>query len=327
MSVNLRCRWRPALAAALLLFSSLLIAERPATACSMCRCGDPTFNALGTDVYAMDKLRVALDWERFDKEQGPADAAETINEDRYTTSISYTFSDRVTAVARIPYSSRTLREPEEPEIIESSVVKHGDHETPTRDSTSELADPELYTLVRLWSSPFSGGMGSRAWISALGGVKTNWGRNDLREGGIRLDEHLQPGTGSTDVFAGLSGFYLMDLNSSLFGSVQLRRMGRNDFGYRYGDVTMATAGYERKITTALDGILTLDFRDAGRDLAGDEGTDPDTGGRLLYVTPKLSFDFGRGLVGRLAVQVPVVEDLNGDQDEKAVVNLGVTWLY
>ncbi|HYU35102.1 MAG TPA: hypothetical protein VEW48_23360 [Thermoanaerobaculia bacterium] len=326
MSVKLRCCRRPGLAAALLIFSSLLTIARPAGACSMCRCGDPTFNALGTDVYAMDKLRVALDWERFDKQQGPGDSAETMSEDRFTTALSYTFSDRVTAVARIPYSSRTLREPGQIEVTEA-VVRHEGTEPALRDTTSDLADPELYALVRLWSSPFSGGMGSRAWISALGGVKTNWGRNDLRQGGVRLDEHLQPGTGSTDVFGGLSGFYLLNQSSSVFGSVQLRRMGRNDFGYRYGDVSMATAGYERKITAALDGVLTLDFRDAGRDLVGDEGSDPDTGGRLLYVSPKLSRDFGRGLVGRLSVQVPVVEDLNGDQDEKAVVNLGVTWLY
>jgi len=323
MSATLRfCR---SLAFAALLCLSLLPATAsPAEACSMCRCGDPTFNALGTDIYTAGRFRVAFDWERFDKEQGPADAVETLREDRFTTALSYTFSDRVIAVARIPYSSRTL---EEHEVEESAALEHEAHSHALHGDTSDLADPELYALVRLWSTPFSAGMGSRAWLSLLGGVKTDWGKNDVEAGGERLDEHLQPGTGSTDWFGGLSGFYLLDQKSSVFASIQQRRMGENGFGYRYGDITMASAGYERKLTGRLDGVMTLDFRDAARDEIAGEGSDPDTGGSLLYLSPKLSFDFGRSLVGRLSVQVPVADNLNGDQEEKAVVNVGLTWLY
>jgi hypothetical protein len=209
----------------------------------------------------------------------------------------------------------------------SGGLKHEGHDHVLHSDSSDLADPELYTLVRLWSAPFSDGMGSRAWVSLLGGVKTDWGKNDLEDGGERLDEHLQPGTGSTDYFAGLSSFYLLNQSSSVFGSIQHRQMGENDFGYRYGDVTMASAGYERKLTAKLDGVMTLDFRDAARDEIAGEGSDPDTGGRLFYLSPKLSVDFGRGLVGRFAVQVPVADDLNGNQEEKSVVNVGLTWLY
>jgi len=38
-------------------------------------------------------------------------------------------------------------------------------------------------------------------------------------------------------------------------------------------------------------------------------------------------DLGKGLVGRLAVQVPVYRDLNGDQTERAVANVGLTYLF
>src|SRR4051795_11592115 len=86
---------------------SLAFAALPASACSMCRCGDSTFNALGTDVYKEGAFRVALDWERFDKEQGllaeEADALakheghdhtagrEAMVENRFTTAFTYTF--------------------------------------------------------------------------------------------------------------------------------------------------------------------------------------------------------------------------------------------
>ena len=80
---------------------------------------------------------------------------------------------RLNLVARLPWSSRRLTADEG---IQSS---------------RDLSDPEVYGLVRLWSSEFAPGMGKRAWVSLLGGVKTPWGKNDLVRGGVRLDEHLQ----------------------------------------------------------------------------------------------------------------------------------------
>jgi len=315
--------------AGVLLLCSLL--PSPAHGCSICRCGDPTFNALGTDVYKDGAFRVFLDWERFDKEQGAisdegsgdgvslakheghdhAAARESVVENRFTTSLSYSFGERAIAVARIPWSSRTLSE-----------------EAGASERTRDLADPEIYTLVRLWSSNFAADVGRRAWLSALAGVKTAWGKNDLVESGVRLDEHLQPGTGSTDWFGGLSGFYLLDKRSSLFGSVQRRITGANDSGYEYGEITLANLGYERKLGGALDAALEVNYRNAGRDRIDAEGTlDPNTGGSLLYLTPRLVIDLRRGLVGRLAVQVPVRRSLNGDQRERAVANLGFTYLF
>jgi hypothetical protein len=309
----------------LLLLSA--VSASPARGCSICRCGDPTFNALGTDVYKEGAFRVFLDWERFDKEQGAVsegDASlakhegedhaarrEAVVENRFTTSLSYSFGERAIAVARIPWSSRTLSE-----------------EAGASERTRDLSDPEIYTLVRLWSSSFAADVGRRAWVSALAGVKTAWGKNDLAAAGERLDEHLQPGTGSTDWFGGLSGFYLVDHRSSLFASVQRRMTGANDSGYEYGEVTLANFGYERKLRDSLDAVVELNFRNAGRDRIVAAGTlDPNTGGSLMYVTPRLVIDLRKGLVGRLAVQVPVRRSLNGDQQERAVANLGFTYLF
>ena len=307
---------------------SLVVPAVPASACSMCRCGDPTFNALGTDVYYKSgAFRIALDWEHFDKEQGllaeesdalgvkheghdHAAGREAMVENRFTTAFTYSFQERLVAVARVPFSSREVREPE------------------GRTSQDGLSDPEIYALVRLWSSEFAPGLGRRAWISAVGGVKTDWGQNDVAEGGERLDEHLQPGTGSTDWFGGLSGVYLFNSKSSLFGSTQYRSTGANRFGYEYGNIWMANLGYEHKLGRLFDAALELNYRDAGKDRVDRDGfLDPNTGGSLLYLSPKLIVDFGKGLVGRLSVQVPVADGLNGDQKEKTVANVGLTYLF
>jgi hypothetical protein len=316
----------PALGVVAVFACLLFVLAVPASACSMCRCGDPTFNALGTDVYKDGAFRVALDWERFDKEQGlsgeeealgekhegdeHAGGREAMVENRFTTAFTYTFQERLVAVARVPFSSR--------EITESGE----------RTSQDGLSDPEVYALVRLWSSEFAPGLGRRSWISAVGGVKTDWGKNDVAKGGERLDEHLQPGTGSTDWFGGLSGVYLFNSRSSLFGSTQYRSTGANRFGYEYGNIWMANAGYEHKLGRLFDAALELNYRDAGKDRADRDGfLDPNTGGSLLYLSPRLIVDFGKGLVGRLSVQVPVADGLNGDQKERTVANIGLTYLF
>jgi hypothetical protein len=59
-----------------------------------------------------------------------------------------------------------------------------------------------------------------------------------------------------------------------------------------------------------------------------QGTlDDDTGGSLLYVTPRLLVNLGGGLVLRAAAQIPMVRDLNGFQKERTVVNVGLTYLF
>jgi hypothetical protein len=281
----------------------------------MCRCGDPTFNALGKDAYAARGLRVAFDWERFDKDEGnPAEEAESQVENRLTALVSYGFGERWTLLARVPYSIRNLKlsaPPAGPETVH----------------TRGLSDPELYGQVRLWASGMATGVGRRASLSLSAGVKTPWGQNDATQGGVRVDEHAQPGTGSTDVFGGLAFLYLIDKESALFASAGYRHTGENDFGYRYGASVLASMAYEHKLGRRLDGVVGLDFRHTPRDRVDAGGTlNDNTGGSLLYLTPRLLVDLGRGLVLRAAAQIPIAHDLNGFQKERAVANVGLTYL-
>ena len=300
---------------AVLLFPS----ARFGRACSICRCGDPTFNALGNNVYGSDRLHLAIDWDRFNKTQGVVEDSRVGTdreiEDRITATVSYAFAERVVAVVRVPYSFRNL-----------TTTSSG--REPTRVRTDGLSDPELYALVRLWSSAFGPGLGRRAWISAVAGVKTNWGLNEVGHDGLRVDEHAQPGTGSTDLFGGLSGFYLFNDHSSLFASTQYRGTGRNRFGYKYGNIEMASVAYEHKIVDRLDTVVELDFRHSLRYEVDATGrTDLSTGGSILYLTPRVIFEVIPGVVFRLAAQVPVAKGLYGTQTEKVNINAGLTLLF
>jgi hypothetical protein len=292
------------------------VLAQPAEACSICRCGDPTFNALGEEGVSQTGLRLALDWDQVEKTQGvPDEEFETLRERRATLLLAYGFSDGFGVFARVPYSERDLTE------SEAGESEHIDH--------SGLADPEFYAQARLWSSGFDGEVGVRSSVFAVFGVKTDWGENDASRDGERLDEHVQPGTGSTDWFGGLSASYQLDRRSALFASAQYRHTGRNDFGYQYGRITLFNLAYEHKLGTRWDAVVEANYRHAGGDEVDAGGdTDPDTGGSIAYITPRLLLDMGGGWVLRVAAQVPLSESgLNGNQDEKTVFNVGVTRLF
>jgi hypothetical protein len=292
-----------------------LIGAGPALGCSICRCGDPTFNALGLTGVSLQGVRLALDWDSVEKDQGSAanEDLESAKEQRMTLLLGYSFSPNWGIYARLPRSERDLTETEDGELESTH--------------SSGLADPELYAQRRLWSSPFDGEVGVRAALFAVAGVKTSWGDNDLSRDGERLDEHAQPGTGSTDWFGGLSGSYQLTRRSALFASVQYRATGENDAGYEYGNVVLGNFALEHKLATHWDGVVEANYRHAGRDRPGfGAELDDNTGGSALYLTPRLLVDLGPTWVLRASVQIPVATQLNGEQDEHAVYNLGITYL-
>ena len=311
--MRLRTLSLPALALGL-----LFAAAPPAAACSICRCGDPTFNALGNNIYSSGQFHLAVDWDRFNKTQstdeGGVPGTDHEIENRVTLTLSYSIAERVVLVARVPYSFRHL----------TTTSEEGTGEVMTRG----LSDPEIYALVRLWSSSFGPGLGRRTWISAVAGVKTPWGQNDLRQNGERVDEHAQPGTGSTDVFGGLSAIYLFDAQSSVFASSQYRGTARNSFGYKYGNILTLNVAYERKLTDSLDAVVEANFRHSGRDQVDDtREQDLNTGGSILYISPRIIVNVGGGVVLRLGAQIPTWRSLYGVQSEKVNFNGGLTFLF
>jgi hypothetical protein len=300
--------------AALVAIAALFVFAARGEPCSICRCGDPTFNALGKEGYAARGFRFALDWERFDKSEGPPEEeGEELVENRLTALVAYGFSEQLALYARVPVSFRQFQQFEAGSVSDAYA-------------TRGLSDPEVYGQARLWASTLSPTVGRQTSIAVLGGVKTALGNNDYEVDGERADEHAQPGTGSTDVFGELALLHLINPHSSLFASFQYRHTGTNSYGYRYGRSWLGNLAYEHKLTKRLDSVAELNFRQAAEDVAGAEGEDPNTGGAVLYFTPRLLFDLGRGFVLRAAAQIPFVKHLNGVQQERAVVNVGISFV-
>ncbi len=291
----------------------------------MCRCSDPVFSALGEGLYTYGGFQIALDWNRLDQTQGSEDHEEHEGvfgrskhggdfeeqvRNTLTATISYGWHERLTLVAQVPYSFNHLTEEEGVQTADG------------------LSDPLFFVYGRLWASKFEQGLGRRAWLWAVFSVKTPWGQNDVSVDGERLDEHVQPGTGATNLAGGLSGLYLLDENSSLYASAMYTGTGRNEFGYKYGDNVQANVYYDRKLTDWLDAVLEVNYLFARRDQVDELGVvDPDTGGNSVYLTPRIAVNIVRGLVARAAAQFPVWEDLNGIQDIKPAFTAGLTYVF
>jgi hypothetical protein len=309
----LNCRHpRRRLAVAVFVSIVSILLSRPLGACSMCRCSDPVFSALGEGLYSYGGFQVALDWNRLNQTEGVSGTPDFEAQIRntLTATIAYGWQDRLTVVAQVPYTFNHLTTTDGVETADGA------------------GDPSFFLSVRLWSSKFTQGLGKRAWIAALVGVKTPWGNNDVTENGVRLDEHVQPGTGATNLTGGLNGLYLLDAESSLYASVAYTGTGRNDFGYKYGNNVQANVVYDRKLTDFLDGLLEVNFLDAKHDQVDSAGEiDPNTGGQSLYLTPRIGVHVVHGLVLRAAAQFPVWKNLNGIQDIKPAYTAGLTYVF
>ncbi|PYQ07690.1 MAG: hypothetical protein DMF83_08755 [Acidobacteria bacterium] len=260
---------------------------------------------MGSQLFVPRTWHLGLSADRYAKDQVAEEDPGTRErevENRVTLSASRTFGDRLTLVGRLPFADRTI----------TTSSDHG--------SRSGMSDPELVAHYRL-SAPHPG-----TWLSASIGLRPGWGRHDAQRDGVRAEEHLQPGTGAMGIEPGLSFSHMVgDAHpGSIFGSAIGRFNGRNDAGYHYGNAILANLGYERRIGARVDAILETNFRYAAKDDPTPGEADPNTGGSMLYLAPRIVVKLDRTLFLRLGVQVPIVKDLYGDQDEKVNVFTGLT---
>jgi hypothetical protein len=279
-----------------------------ANACSMCQCGDPTYRLMGDDFFAAHSFRASLDVDRHSKDQvleGDPTGREKETENRLTLSGSWQPLPRLRFVGRVPYVQRTIEIP----VGESKL--------------SGLGDPDLFAHFNLLES---GNAASGWWLAAMAGVKSPWGSRH-----VGAEEHLQPGSGATSLFAGLAYAHGIGGGAHVYTSVMGRWNGTNADHYRYGDVLLANLAVLRAFASSVSGSLELNYRASNRDRsAGDDGMgalDPNTGGSVLYLSPKGQFTLASPVGLQLGVQIPVARNLNGDQREFANFESGLVFAF
>jgi len=124
---------------------------------------------------------------------------------------------------------------------------------------------------------------------------------------------LQPGTGSTDVVAGLLYSHQLEpMKSEVFLNASYRHNGTSDLRYKLGDESQATAGVTRTLDGGWTASVQLNLRHGRRDRF--IGVDvPSTGSTLLNLTPGLRWQASPSLAVYAFVPVPVHQRVNEAQ--------------
>ncbi len=156
------------------------------------------------------------------------------------------------------------------------------------------------------------------------GVKLNTGRQDFQIvdnlGASKLpsEVNLQPGNGSTDLIIG-SFWQLAPMGSDLswFAQAMLQTSIRHKVEYKPGSQVNLDGGLRYALSSRLSGLLQLNAQwnaaDQGSSAALTATGEASSGGRMLSLTPGLSYAIvtGTNLYGLL--QLPLYQYVNGEQ--------------
>lgn len=170
-------------------------------------------------------------------------------------------------------------------------------------------------------------------IAPFAGVKAPTGEDDDRDARGRLPAAVQPGSGSWDYFGGIVTSY-QTLRFQIDAQAAYRANTEAN-GFEAGDVVRLDGSLQYRLypwrlgggaPAFVYGVIEVNFVHQDKDrLAGD--TDPDSGGTRLFLTPGVQY-VGRRWILEGAVQVPVVQDLNGTALENDyIVRAGVRFNF
>jgi hypothetical protein len=292
-------RWSLALTAAL---GAILSAGR-VRACASCGCGDPTLTAAGLEQPYANRVRASLGVQhRVDTIGAGADELR-LSEQRLDAQLAWAPHPRLFLIAGLPVLWRDVTYAE---------TRHR--------STEGVGDAELRAKVFVYRDR---AFAPRHLVALTGGVKLPTGTLQRRTDGRLYPIELQPGTGSTDLLAGVShAFFAFPWSS--YASAQLLWPTAGMSGYRGSRSLRGTLAGQRHLGTAVAVRLAAEARLDGR--ARENGAmAPDSGGLIGFVTPELLVTPVTDLTVSAFVRVAVLNRLEGAHREPFVVGGAVAY--
>lgn len=222
-------------------------------------------------------------------------------------------AERLTLLLAVPYSSQRFQ--------------FG----PGLQTAQGLGDVAVYAKFSAWRDR---PRDARAELAVLGGVELPTGSTRLTSNGARLAATQQPGSGSTDLLFGASGFSPAG-PAVLYADLSYKL--NTPRAYTFGNVLTADAGALFPVPglafLSLTAETALDASEPDESDAPGPGVAPDgsvvsTGGETLSFAPGLELRLPWDLTARAAVRFPVYQRLNGTQlagERELVFGLRARW--
>jgi hypothetical protein len=272
-------------------------------ACATCACGDPTLTTMGLEKPLAQRLRAATEvryQEATVGEPGVDEVGRT--ELRVDTSLAWSPASWAVLSVDVPMVART-----------ASYVNLG------RDRTLGLGEIELRAKIFVWEDRR---FAPTQVLALVGGVKLPTAP-ELEHEGAPVNEDAQPGTGSFDPLAGIAYSHFWD-QVKLFASatVTVPTRGWNDL--RGGVTLLGSVAVQLQPAPSWAVLLGADSR---IEAAADRGgvTEPDTGGVVAYLSPRVVYSPATDLLLHVRVSIPVVQRPGGFQHEGPIVSAGATF--
>jgi hypothetical protein len=279
---------------------------RPAGACSVCNCGDPTLTAVGVEQPYRNRVRAGIEERYGSHEQGDALTGESLQQLRSALLAAWSPHARITVGVVLPWMTTWM--------------------TPAAGGKTQLinglADLELSGRV-LIARDRSFGAHHLFWATA--GLKMPTGPRLRDDQGFPYPDDDQPGSGSWDPFAGVTYAWFSGEMWSAFASASYRYTTKGWHGYLRGmqvgwNVAVQAQPWEwGGVQLFVDGNwMAADRLESGAAM-------PNTGGTIMRVGPAFVYSPRMDLMLRLAASLPLVHELNGVQRDGPQVTLSMIW--
>lgn len=283
-----------------LLIILLIVFTNNLWACSSCLSGDPTLTLMGTEKGYKGRFRMGLDILTRSEEVGiQGFNLKELEETRFTLGLAYSFSERITLSARIPYLSKKLTLPN---LSEQKADGLGDIEINTKFFFYNEKDHRHKHL-------YGFSLGARLPTAS---EQEN------------LDIDVQLGTGSfIPTIGAWYGYY--NYPWFFYTSANFHITANEGFqDFKAGNALVNTFQVQYAFNPKFALSLALDTRYSVKDKYANV-KDDDSGGLIGFLTPGLVFNIKEDLIFNAVIQIPVIDNLNGEHEEKAVYQLGIVY--
>jgi hypothetical protein len=285
-----------------------VLASAFAPACSICfaHAFGAALQGIGAQTLERRHTVVGLSYSAFSKSNAgetPGSSEKEVHQE-YLLSVLHGVSDQLMLGATVPYVDNTIHSSEGPD-----------------ERASGLGDASVMAEYQLKPDTHS------KFLTAFSlAVKLPTGNNNAREsgGGFR-EQHLQTGTGSTDVTGGVSVTWEGAEHKGLwFADLQGRVNGSNSRGFHYGNAAFYGLGYSHTLDTSSALVLELNGKLVEKDRVEDGSKDPNSGGHVLFGSASYRRAIGQGFGLILSYQQPLFQRLNGTQYEHGIFSVSVS---
>ncbi len=271
-------------------------------ACSTCKCADNTITLFGTEKAFSGRFRVALDHYIRAETSGSGVGEQTTDEARTTLGIAYSLNPDLTLALLVPYVKKELASA-----------------TLARQEASGLGDIDLSAR---WVLHRSGALTGRHLAGLRGGVRLPTS-DEVKEDGVLLDIDVQPDAGATAPNIGAwYSYYRFPWFVNLSASYYTFNEGHQDF--QAGDAVLASLLAQYGLTENLAVQAGLDLRHSDKNEFSGQ-PDADSGGTLGMGFVGLALRVGGELLLNVGYQTPVLNDLNGEQEEDPAFRVGLAY--